>query len=253
MTVVLAIDTADRTSGVAVAVDGRVRTQFVEVTASRHSERLFSLVDAALCGALVKATDVSCVAVTVGPGSFTGVRVGVATAKGIAFGCGVPAVGVSSLEALARGAMPFSGLVVPVLDARKRQIYAAAFDGLSGSAVVEEGAWDPETFAAELRGLDTTSLLLGSGLGPYAGLLGRELGDKCLAATPARWSVSPGEVALIGHRALREGMATTAGFLAPVYYRISEAEASRQPPGERPRRPGRPGTSRVSPAGCTPP
>ncbi|MHB8765940.1 MAG: tRNA (adenosine(37)-N6)-threonylcarbamoyltransferase complex dimerization subunit type 1 TsaB, partial [Deferrisomatales bacterium] len=129
MRALLAIDTADLSAGVAVAVDGEVRAEVCQPSRFRHAERLFLLIEAALAAAGAEKQHLACVAVTRGPGSFTGLRVGVATAKGLALALGIPVVGVSTLRALARGASPFPGLVVPVLDARKRQVYAAAYDG----------------------------------------------------------------------------------------------------------------------------
>ncbi|NTU60126.1 MAG: tRNA (adenosine(37)-N6)-threonylcarbamoyltransferase complex dimerization subunit type 1 TsaB, partial [Deltaproteobacteria bacterium] len=139
----LAIDTAAETAGVAVAVDGEVRSEAVEASATEHSRRLFRLVDAVLEGAGLGKADLTHVAVTLGPGSFTGLRVGLATAKGIAYALGLPLAGVSSLAALRSGSAPFPGTIAPALDARKRQVYGAAWDGLTGEVRVPEGAWDP--------------------------------------------------------------------------------------------------------------
>ena len=97
----LALDTADRCAGVAVAVDGEVRAVCLSAVPFRHAERLFALIDAALGAAGLEREALSGIAVTRGPGSFTGLRVGLATAKGLACALGVPAVGVSTLRALA--------------------------------------------------------------------------------------------------------------------------------------------------------
>lgn len=220
----LAIDTADGTAGVALLVDGRVVSELVETSAYRHSERLFALVDEALAGAGVGRGDLGGVAVTRGPGSFTGLRVGLATAKGIAFALGLPLLGVSTLEALAQGAMPFPGLVLPVLDARKRQVYGAAYDGRVGGCVLPPGAWDPGELAARAAALGGVSLVLGSGLGPYRGVFEEVLGQRFSCPHPSRWHVPPAQVALLGERALREGRTSTPVGLAPLYLRRSEAE-----------------------------
>lgn len=168
--------------------------------------------------------DLSCIAVTRGPGSFTGLRVGVATAKGLAYGLGVPLAGVSTLEALARGAAPFDGAVAPMLDARKSQVYAAAWDGQSGECLLPEGVWNPPALAAELARLSGPVLALGSGLGTYGAIFREVLGVRLFAADPSRWPIPPRQVALLGWRELGAGQAVDPALLLPVYFRLSEAE-----------------------------
>lgn len=230
MTTVLALDTCDRTAGVAVAVGGEVRCWRVEHSPLRHSVRLLALVEESLAGAGVEREDLDGIAVTRGPGSFTGVRVGVATAKGLAFALGVPVVGVSSLAALWRGAVPFPGVVVPVLDARKRQVYATARQGREegGGILLGEGAWDPEEVLESLATEREHCLFLGSGLGPYRETFARALGDRFLAAAEMRWAIHPGDVALAGWEALQRGEGTPPAALTPTYRRRSEAEEARR-------------------------
>ncbi|GAB4260862.1 MAG: tRNA (adenosine(37)-N6)-threonylcarbamoyltransferase complex dimerization subunit type 1 TsaB [Deferrisomatales bacterium] len=225
---VLALDTAGETAGAAVAVDGVVRAQCVAASASRHAERVMGLVEAVLAGAGVGKDALSCVAVSRGPGSFTGLRVGVATAKGLAVGLGLPAVGISTLRALAEGARPFPGRVVPVLDAKKRQVYGAAFDGISGEVVQEEGAWDPEALARGLAEGPAPCLFLGSGLRPYREVFAEALGSRFLAAPPERWAVPPAQIARLGHEEFVSGGAMEPALLLPVYHRRSEAEEKRR-------------------------
>ncbi len=227
MNALLALDTSDRTAGVAVLVGGRVAAEYVETSAYRHSERLFALIDEALRGAGLARGELDALAVTTGPGSFTGLRVGLATAKGLAFALGLPVVGVSTLEALARGAMPFPGLLLPVLDARKRQVYAAGFDGATGEVLLPPGAWDPAELGARAAALGLPCLALGSGLGPYRRVLERSLGEGLFCAGEERWPVPPGQVGLLGEAALGEGRGLSAGAIVPTYLRRSEAEEKR--------------------------
>ena len=224
MSVILALDTADRTAGAAVAVDGEVVARVVERAAPRHGARLMDLAASCLRGAGVGRGELTAVAVTRGPGSFTGLRVGLAAAKGLALGLGVPVVGVSTLEALARSAFPWPGVVVPVLDARKRQVYGGAWDGETGEAVVPEGAWAPGDLARAVDREGRAALFLGSGVAPYRERLREGLPGRYREADPSGWHVCPGRVALLGHRALLEGRATAPDRLVPVYHRRSEAE-----------------------------
>ncbi|MBE0616380.1 MAG: tRNA (adenosine(37)-N6)-threonylcarbamoyltransferase complex dimerization subunit type 1 TsaB [Proteobacteria bacterium] len=227
MSAFLAIDTADRTVGVALLVSGQVVAEYIETSAYRHSERLFALIDEALLGAGLARDDLTAVAVTTGPGSFTGLRVGLATAKGLAFALGLPIVGISTLEALAWGAMPFPGTILPILDARKRQVYAAAFEGLDGEVLLPLRAWDPGELAARAAACVPPVLALGSGLGPYRSVLEEVLGNRLLCASQLRWQVPPGQVALLAARAVRAGRGLSPEAVVPAYLRRSEAEEAK--------------------------
>ncbi len=227
MRALLAIDTADRTAGVALAVDGEVVAEPVERSAARPSERLFALVDGVLAGAGASRTDLCAVAVTRGPGSFTGLRVGLATAKGLAYGLGLPSIGVSTLRALARRSSPFPGLVMPLLDARKKQVYAGVWDGLEGSEVLREAVWNPRELARAVAEHGRPCLALGSGLGPYREVFSEALGAELLCAPETRWWIPPGEVARLGWEAFAAGESAAPHALLPVYLRRSEAEEAR--------------------------
>jgi tRNA threonylcarbamoyladenosine biosynthesis protein TsaB len=228
MSTILALDTCDRTVGVAVAIGGAVACSRVENSPQRHSERLLALVDEALVGVGVEKGDLDGIAVTRGPGSFTGVRVGIATAKGLAFALGIPVLGVSSLTALWGSAAPFPGVVVPLLDARKGQVYATARHGWEGGGtLMEEGAWYPQQVLEALADTEQPCLFLGSGLGAYRDTFARGLGERFWAAPETRWAIHPGAVAVAGAAALRRGEAMSPGELTPTYRRLSEAEQAR--------------------------
>lgn len=224
----LAIDTAAETIGVAVAVDGEIRAEHVEASAAQHSRRLFRMLDAVLEGAEVGKRELTHVAVTRGPGSFTGLRVGLAAAKGVAYALGVPLVGVSTLEAVLLGCLPFPGIVAPMFDARKHQVYAAAWSGEDLASRLPEGAWGPDALARSLGELPGPILAVGSGLGAYGALLEEVLGSRLLKADPSRWAVQPRQVARLGCREIEAGRAGPPGLLKPVYHRLSEAEEKKR-------------------------
>ncbi len=227
MRAVVAVDTADRTAGAAVAVEGAVRAQVVEQAAPRQAQRILGMVEACLHAAGVRRGDLVAVAVTRGPGAFTGLRVGLATAKAIGLALGIPVVGVSTLEALAGSAMPWPGHVVPVLDAKKGQVYAGVWDGRTGGSVLAEGAWAPGALAERVRQAGEPALFLGSGVEPYGRLFREILGELFQGCPPERWPVPPGRVALMGWEAWAAGRAVAPARLVPVYHRRSEAEEAR--------------------------
>ena len=124
---ILAIDTTSPVASAAVWEDGRERAAFTVNGALSHSVTMLPMIDAALKALGWQLSDIDILACSAGPGSFTGVRIGVSTLKGLAFADGKPCVGTSTLEALAHGLEGFSGLVVPVMNARRGQVYTAIF------------------------------------------------------------------------------------------------------------------------------
>lgn len=126
----LVIDTATRIGSVAAIHDGTVAHEVRSDQQTRHAERLLGMVDEVLAGAGWTLGDVGLIVSGMGPGSFTGVRVGMATAKGLAFACGIPLVGVVSLDAMAHAARELRGAVpvVALLDAKKNEVFLSAYE-----------------------------------------------------------------------------------------------------------------------------
>ncbi len=232
MRALLALDTADGGAGVAVVVGGQVVAWEAEPSRTRAAERLFPLVDGVLARGGVGIQDLGCVAVSRGPGSFTGLRVGIAAAKGIAFALGIPVVGVPTLGALARGAGPGAGAVAAVLDARKGQVYAAAYAG--ATEVVPEGAWRPEAFAAAVADLGEPCRFTGSGLVPYGALFRDRLGAAYRPTPEDQWGVPPTRVGELGWEGWAAGEAVPPARLVPEYRRLSEAEEAKAAAAPRP-------------------
>lgn len=124
---ILTIETSTPMERVAVVRDGSVLAEITETVGRGHTEKLLGAVESALSRASVGLRELDAIAVSIGPGRFSGLRVGLATAKGLAAARGLPVVPVQSLEALAESARPYEGLVCPMLDARKGEVYAALF------------------------------------------------------------------------------------------------------------------------------
>jgi tRNA threonylcarbamoyladenosine biosynthesis protein TsaB len=189
----LALETATPTARLAVMSPEGTVLAAAEKTAARHSSNLLRLVDSTLQAAGLRLADLGAIACGAGPGSFTGLRVGLATAKGLALPTGLPLVLASSLEALARdlGGGP-DALVVPCLDAGKDQVYARLFRG--GVALDEEWVLGPAELAERLSG---DVVVGGTGVDRYADLLRARLGEASLRLAVAGPSaVSVGTIAL---------------------------------------------------------
>ncbi len=201
-----ALESATELVGVALAEDGAVRCEIRATGRRRHTETLLPALEAALRLDGRAMTEIAAVAVDVGPGLFTGLRVGVATAKGLAQGLGIGVVGVSSLDALAAAAADsgWPGPVVAVIDARRGEVFAARYEGPGAGPSEGPELLGPEELARRLarpRG-DGPLLLVGDGARRYGELLageGRVLAGVSLA------SPTPGAVALLAGAALAGG------------------------------------------------
>jgi tRNA threonylcarbamoyladenosine biosynthesis protein TsaB len=220
---VLGVETSTMQGGVALMGEDRLVSEYLLNVEATHSERLLPAIDRMLGDAGVGLDAVSGIAVSIGPGSFTGLRIGLSTVKGLAYATGLPVVGVPTLEAMARS-VPFAAVqVCPVLDARKHEVYAALFRCERDVLVrlMEDAALSPEALCAKIR---KPTLFLGDGLSAYGELFRRLLGDRMLVPPPACRGGRPACVAELGRQRLLRGERDAAEALVPRYLRPSEAE-----------------------------
>lgn len=223
---VLGIETSTLVGGVALLDDETLVAEYTLNVALTHSERLLGILDQVLAAARSGLDEVDGLAVAVGPGSFTGLRIGLATAKGLAVATGKPLVGVPTLDALAR-TLPFARHpVCPILDAKKGEVYASLYRTDRGEI---ERLWEYLALAPEelCRRLDGPVIFLGDGVAAFRELLERELGPAALFAPPGGRVPSAAAVAELGLRALLAGQAADPAALTPLYIRPSEAELAR--------------------------
>ncbi len=225
---VLGIESSTTQGGVAIVGEDRVLCEAILNVEVTHSERLLPAVDRALGEARISLEALGGIAVSIGPGSFTGLRIGLSTAKGLAYATGLPLVGVPTLEAMAWTLPAARWQICPVLDARKQEVYAALFqhdrDGLR--RVSEDMAVAPETLC---RLIKKPTLFLGDGLAAYRALFQERLGDHLLLPPLASRGARPACVAELGRRRLLRGERDLPETLVPCYLRPSEAELRRRP------------------------
>ena len=124
---ILAIDTSTEYLSLAIMKDGRVIGRFHRRCAMRHSSTLIPMIDKLLKKVRLKIKEIGCFAFSIGPGSFTGLRIGVATVKGLAYALKKPVVTVPTLDVIARNVRHFNGIICPVLDARKNKVYSCIY------------------------------------------------------------------------------------------------------------------------------
>lgn len=220
----LAVDTTTRFGSVAVVRSGEVLSEVNYVSPSSHSRQVFRAVDEALRVAGLKFDDLEGLAVAAGPGSFTGIRIGLSLVKALALASGRPLAAVSALEALARKLLvPGVELVVPMVDARKGEVFAGAYrpDGEELRELVPAGAYRPADF---LDCLPSTgpAIFIGTGARLYRAMIEDRLGTRVIFSSRSLHIAA--EVGLIGGKHLTGGKSISPAALQPIYYRSSQAE-----------------------------
>lgn len=225
---ILAFDTSAKTASVAVCEGGNILGVSNIENGLTQSELVLPMAEALLAQLKLSFADVELYAVTVGPGSFTGVRIGVSTVKGLAFGRDIPCAPVSTLEALAENAAGLSGLIVPCMDARRGQFYTATFasTGEGISRMTPDRAISAEELAEELRSYDGDIYVTGDGYETAHKLLS-SLGVK-LATTPYLLrSQNAVSIARVAERMHVQGLSVSERELSPTYLRLPQAERER--------------------------
>ena len=168
------------------------------------------------------------IAVAQGPGSFTGIRIGVSAAKGLAWAKALPCCGVSTLEAMAYGVTDFEGVVVGAMDARRQQVYNALFRTENGcvTRLCADRAVAMELVAEELAAIPEPKLIVGDGAALLYDFL-QKAGIGCRLASPLYRQQSAAGVALAAEHLAAQGLTCSAQELQPVYLRLSQAERER--------------------------
>lgn len=228
---ILALDSTAQVGSVALCEDEKLIAEYTINTGHTHSETLLPMVESVLKIAGYTVDDVDLFVCTAGPGSFTGVRIGAATVKGIAFGKNQPCIGVSTLEALALNGVVLNGILCPSMNARRQQVYNALFasDGTSLTRLCEDRALAITELGEELatKYPDRPVYLMGDGAKLVYDALSESLGER-LVMLPERLIHQSGyNTAMAGLRLYRDGVRTTDFELAPVYLRPSQAERVR--------------------------
>jgi tRNA threonylcarbamoyladenosine biosynthesis protein TsaB len=219
---ILGIETSTHAGSIAFIDGDRVLGEFFLNLGPAHSENLIPMIDWLLGEIAMEKKEIEGVAVSIGPGSFTGLRVGLSTAKGLAFSLSIPLIGVSSLETLATNIFTnFS--ICSIIDARKKEVFAAFFKFSDGS--ISRTSVDilisPQGLCELIR---ERTVFIGDGVVLYGDLLMNVLGELALFCPLNLNFPRASNSALIGARKLREGQRDDLSTLAPQYLRKAEAE-----------------------------
>ncbi len=224
--IILAVDTTTFTGSVALLEKTRLIAEVNIDSSSTYSERLLPAVDFLLNTNQLKIQDMEGFAVSVGPGSFTGIRIGLSTVKSFSCASGKPVAGVSTLKALAEKLRRTQAhLLCPLLDAKKGEVYAALFEskGDKLSEIVPQGAYTPDRFFSLLPSHRVISFI-GSGAQVYRRQIFQYFKDK--ARLSQRSPFIACEIGLLGYEMLRKKKGVSAEKLEPLYFRKSQAEES---------------------------
>ena len=221
---ILAFESSAKPASVALVQDGALLSQSTQVSALTHSRTLLPMAEDMLKNAELTLQDVDLIAVAHGPGSFTGIRIGVSTVKGLGWALDKPCTGVSTLEAMAWHGIAAGGYVCPVMDARRSQVYNALFEIRDGRPcrLTEDRPIALAELAEEVCALNAPVFLVGDGAELTAKFF-REHDVPCTVAPEnLRWQDAWG----VAMAAMQKEPGTTYDLL-PVYLRLSQAERER--------------------------
>ena len=226
---ILALETSAKAVSAAVTENGKVLCSGYQDTGLTHSRTLMPIVEHILENTNLTMADMDAIAVSAGPGSFTGIRIGVSAAKGLAFAVDKPAVGVSTLAAMARNVAFADGLIVCAMDARRNQVYNALFEAKDGSLtrLTEDRAIGLAELAEELKDDPRPKTVVGDG-GRLCFDFLQNAGIPCRLAPAHLLMQNAMSVALEAEALAAEGKLVSAQELEPVYLRPAQAERLRQ-------------------------
>ena len=225
---ILALETSAKSVSAAVSENGTILCSAYQNTGLTHSRTLMPLVDGMLRAADLTCADMDLIAVAHGPGSFTGLRIGVSAAKGLAWTLDVPCCGVSTLLAMAQNLRHTNGLIICAMDARRNQVYNALFRAEDGqlTRLSDDRAIGLAELAEELKNDETPKMVVGDGAKLCYTYL-QQQGIACRMAPAALVMQNAVGVALAAEEMAAEGKTVSAHDLVPVYLRLSQAERER--------------------------
>jgi len=228
---ILAIESSGSVASAAVATADKIISEYSVNNLKTHSQTLLPMIDRVLGDAGVTLGDLCAIAISRGPGSFTGLRIGSATAMGLAASVNLPLVEVSTLEALACGVVGADGdtLICPIIDARRNEVYTGLYKYVDGAltACREEKAVNMDELLEELKAMNQKVIFTGDALRVCSAQI-KSSGAGLFATTPVSSSdLRAGLVADLGLKKFAAGETIKPGDHTPVYLRLPSAERER--------------------------
>ncbi|KJS88871.1 MAG: hypothetical protein JM58_00160 [Peptococcaceae bacterium BICA1-8] len=224
--IILSIDSATPVAGVALIDNNKILAENFLNTGNTHSEKLLPLIKQTLEGAKLELKNIDGIAVSIGPGSFTGLRIGLATAKALSQVTGIKLVAIPTLDALAQNLAGIDQLVCPILNARKGEVYTALYhsNGMELVRQSEYTALSPFALCSQLKDLKKPVTFLGDGVFEYKEIIASQLGGQAHWAPLHQLLPRAASLAVLGLKELEQGKTENIFTLKPFYLRKSEAE-----------------------------
>lgn len=226
---ILGIESSSLVASVAVVTDDVLTAEYTVNFKKTHSQTLLPMIDQVADMLDLDLNTLDAVAAAGGPGSFTGLRIGCATAKGLGLALKEPLIHVPTLEAMAYNLWGSSALVCPIMDARRNQVYTGLYHVRHGiEAVMEQSPMDMRELADYLNGRGEPVIFLGDGVSVYRSLIEEEMKIPYEFAPAANNRQRGASVAALGMEYYKKGMTVDAAQFAPDYLRKSQAERERE-------------------------
>lgn len=231
---ILAVDSSGNTASAAVYIDGVITALNSVNNNKTHSQTLLPMIEHAMKQAGIDVSELDAVAAAEGPGSFTGLRIGASTVKGLSFAAGIPIVPVSTLAALAYNFAGMDGIICPVMDARRGQVYSAAYSFCGGCGDIINEIYGPRALPLDevldkLRGSypDERVIFPGDGVLVHESRIREVMEDKAFIALSHQRFQSAASVAMLAAQYYADGKYVNGADFEPVYLRLSQAERER--------------------------
>ncbi|MBQ9828391.1 MAG: tRNA (adenosine(37)-N6)-threonylcarbamoyltransferase complex dimerization subunit type 1 TsaB [Lachnospiraceae bacterium] len=222
----LAIESSGLTAGCAVIEDGRLLGEYDTNFKKTHSETLLPMTEALLNMLEIKPSDIDAIGLSKGPGSFTGLRIGIATVKGLAMALDIPVVPVPTTAGIAYNLFGTSGLICPIMDARRSQVYTGLyrFEGEKLVKVRDQMAVSVDELCTSLNGLGEPVTFLGDGIDVYRGRI-EDLMTNGFSFAPCHLRYQrAAAMGMLAYEYYKEGLSIKGDDLVPEYLRLSQAE-----------------------------
>jgi len=223
---VLAVDTSAGVAAVAVMENGRLLGEYILNHKRTHSQKLMPLIKGLMDNLELKPADIDIYAVSSGPGSFTGLRIGVTTIKALAYAANKPVMGIPTLDALAFNVSPTDSLVCPIMDSRNNQVYTAVYKWEKNVQVniTEYMGIHVSELVQLIKGKNSRVIFTGDAVEIHRDFLKEELGEMCEFAQESLLLQRASSVALLATIRVSEGKTENCFDLVPFYLRKSQAE-----------------------------
>jgi tRNA threonylcarbamoyladenosine biosynthesis protein TsaB len=227
---ILMIDTSGPACGVAIQKDGQIVCEMQLTSGKTHSQRVMPMADSALALCEMGVKDIDLFGAVVGPGSFTGVRIGVSTVKALAHAAGKPCIGVDALHALAANISGFDGVICPILDARAQQVYGAMFRaGDVPQRLMDDEAMKLVGFLDLVDKTGENALFLGDGVAPLRAKIEERLGSRANFVSAQHMNLRAGSACALAAKLAEADEQAVVDYvhLLPLYLRAPQAERER--------------------------